>query len=115
MEQQVSARVPSYVPSVAQPVTPGVKPRHAANGAGKQMDKVLPTKQSVLKCLDFVTCPFADMLLYLCAFVFFSDLGKFRIQVVLFGLSHCHLSLLCIFHLNTESTSVFYVEAILVS
>ncbi|XP_036876008.1 intraflagellar transport-associated protein isoform X7 [Manis javanica] len=39
VEQQVSARVPSYVPSVAQPVTPGVKPRHAANGAGKQMDK----------------------------------------------------------------------------
>ncbi|XP_036876062.1 intraflagellar transport-associated protein isoform X8 [Manis javanica] len=41
VEQQVSARVPSYVPSVAQPVTPGVKPRHAANGAGKQMDKIL--------------------------------------------------------------------------
>lgn len=41
VEQQVSARVPSYVPSVAQPVMPGVKPRHAANGAGKQMDKIL--------------------------------------------------------------------------
>ncbi|KAK2498611.1 hypothetical protein MC885_001956 [Smutsia gigantea] len=41
VEQEVSARVPSYVPSMAQPVTPGVKPRHAVNGAGKQMDKTL--------------------------------------------------------------------------
>ncbi|XP_036747740.2 intraflagellar transport-associated protein isoform X5 [Manis pentadactyla] len=41
VEQQVNACVPSYIPSVAQPVTPGVKPRHAANGAGKQMDKIL--------------------------------------------------------------------------
>ncbi|XP_024414755.2 intraflagellar transport-associated protein [Desmodus rotundus] len=42
VEQDVSTRVPSYVPSiVAQPLTPGVKPGPLAKGADEHRDEVL--------------------------------------------------------------------------
>ncbi|KAF6102374.1 hypothetical protein HJG60_001643 [Phyllostomus discolor] len=36
VEQDISTRVPSYVPSVAQPPTPGVKPRPTVKGVDEQ-------------------------------------------------------------------------------
>lgn len=40
-----------------------------------------PQKIQSRNCLDVVTSPFLEMLLYPCAFVVSSDLGKCRIQV----------------------------------
>ncbi|KAM5318993.1 intraflagellar transport-associated protein [Glossophaga mutica] len=41
VERDVSTCVPSYVPSVAQPLTPGVGPRPAVKGVDKHRDEIL--------------------------------------------------------------------------
>lgn len=79
VEQDVSIGVPSYIPSMAQPPTPRVKPRPTMKEADKQREEVLHRGFNLSQnCLGFITRPFREMLLCLCAFVFSSDLGKFR-------------------------------------
>nr|XP_055157002.1 intraflagellar transport-associated protein isoform X2 [Nyctereutes procyonoides] len=41
VEEDVCTRVPSYIPSVAQPLAPGVKPGPAVRGPDKQMEETL--------------------------------------------------------------------------
>ncbi|KAF5916285.1 hypothetical protein HPG69_007366 [Diceros bicornis minor] len=41
VEQDVSTRVPSHIPSAAQPLTPGVKSRPTVRGADKQREEIL--------------------------------------------------------------------------
>ncbi|XP_058924197.1 intraflagellar transport-associated protein isoform X2 [Kogia breviceps] len=41
VEQDVSVSVPSYVPSVAQPLSAGVKPRPAGNGAERPREEIV--------------------------------------------------------------------------
>lgn len=80
VEQDVSIGVPSYIPSMAQPPTPRVKrvkPRPTVKEADKQREEVLHRGLNLSQnCLGFITRPFREMLLCLCAFVFVSDLGK---------------------------------------
>ncbi|KAI5762329.1 IFTAP protein [Gulo gulo luscus] len=41
VEEDICPRVPSYIPSAAQPFTPGVKPGPAGRGADKQTEEIL--------------------------------------------------------------------------
>ncbi|TKC52821.1 hypothetical protein EI555_019313 [Monodon monoceros] len=41
VEQDRSMSVPSYIPSVAQPLTSGVKPRPTGKGAGEQREEIV--------------------------------------------------------------------------
>lgn len=44
VEEDVCTRVPSYIPSVAQPLAPGVKAGPAVGGLDKQIEEVLHRK-----------------------------------------------------------------------